>query len=64
VKTDLYRSDYQANVVEPVFANGFSDHDVYGQIQHSTGTIQRGQTRVQVIVSRRTAELAKNVSLI
>ncbi len=55
---------FMANVIEPVFPKGFTVHDVYGQIQHSNGTIHRGQTRVLVVASRRTADLAKTVSLI
>ena len=79
VKTEMYFSEYQANdkgvtkqqwntfmvnVIEPVFPKGFTVHDVYGQIRHSNGTIYRGQTRLVVVVSQHTADLAKNVSLI
>ena len=79
VKTEMYFSEYQANdkvvtkqqwntfmvnVIEPVFPKGFTVHDVYGQIQDLNGTIHRGQTRLLVVVSRHTADLAKNVSLI
>ena len=79
VKTEMYFSEYQANVmvvtkqqwntfmvnvIEPVFPKGFTVHDVYGQIRDSNGTIHRGQTRLLVVVSRHTADLAKNVSLI
>ena len=55
---------FMVNVIEPVFPKGFTVHDVYGQIQHSNGTIHRGQTHLLVVVSRRTSDLAKNVSLI
>ena len=79
VKTEMYFSEYQANdkivtkqqwntflvnVIEPVFPKGFTVHDVYGHIQDLNGTIHRGQTRLLVVVSRHTADLAKNVSLI
>lgn len=79
VKTEMYFSEYQANdkivtkqqwntfmvnVIEPVFPKGFTVHYVYGQIQDLNGTIHRGQTRLLVVVSHHTADLAKNVSLI